>query len=210
MTERADDDLVGSVGHAANRHGVSDTPAAVWEQWGRITRFLESARLAFARERNLWTSLELEAVDDVKLSAPTGQGSYRVALAQHLQAVEDEDTLLGAVLIHSYAIAEAAASDRLSIPARDVGGIEDWGARLLATTGETWDSLKGGQAGAVEVAVARNAYAHGVRCIDHNSARRLRAAGLTDVKAGDPMVLDYRKLKALRGRVRSLLGAGGI
>jgi hypothetical protein len=78
---------------------------------GRITRFLESARLAFARERKLWTSLELEAVDDVKLSAPTGQGSYRVALAQHLQAVEDEDTLLGAVLIHSYAIAEAAVSD---------------------------------------------------------------------------------------------------
>jgi hypothetical protein len=36
------------------------------------------------------------------------------------QAVEDEDTLLGAVLIHSYAIAEAAASDRLSFPARDV------------------------------------------------------------------------------------------
>jgi hypothetical protein len=133
-----------------------------------------------------------------------------VALAQHLQAVEDEDTLLGAVLIHSYAIAEAAASDRLSIPARDVGGIEDWGARLLATTGETWYSLKGGLAGAVEVAVARNAYAHGARCLDETSARRLRAAGLTDVSAGDPVVLDYPKLKALRGRLRSLLGAGGI
>lgn len=127
-TERVDDELVGSFCHAANRHEVSDTPAGVWDQWGRITRFLESARLAFARERNLWTSLELEAVDDVKLSAPTGQGSYRVALAQHLRAVEDEDTLLGAVLIHSYAIAEAAASDRLSVPARDLGGMRT-GAR---------------------------------------------------------------------------------
>jgi hypothetical protein len=185
-------------------------PVAVWDQWGKITRFLESARLAFARERNLWASLELEAVDEVKLSAPTGKGSYRVALAQHLQAVEDEDTLLGAVLIHSYAIAEAAASDRLSIPARDVGGIEDWGARLLAITGEDWNSLKGGLAGAVEVAVARNAYAHGARRLDETSARRLRAAGLTATTAGDPVILDYRKLKALRGRLRSLLGAGGI
>ena len=183
--EPVDDELVGSVGHAANRHGVSETPAAVWEQWGRVTRFLESARLAFARERNLWTSLEIEAV-------------------------EDEDTLLGAVLVHSYAIAEAAAGDRLSILTRDVGGIEDWGTRLLATTGETWESLKGGKAGAVEAAVTRNAYAHGARSLDHNSARRLRAAGLTHVNAGDPIVLDYRKLKTLRGRLRSLLGAGGI
>jgi hypothetical protein len=58
--------------------------------------------------------------------------------------------------------------------------------------------------------MARNAYAHAAQRLDEASARRLRAAGLTGVKVGDPVVLDYRTLKALRGRLRSLLRAGGI
>jgi hypothetical protein len=33
--------------------------APVWTEWGRLTRFLESAQPAFVRERNLWRSLEL-------------------------------------------------------------------------------------------------------------------------------------------------------
>jgi len=39
---------------------------ALFDEWGRITRFLESARLPFARERNLWTSLEIATTDDVQ------------------------------------------------------------------------------------------------------------------------------------------------
>jgi hypothetical protein len=183
---------------------------AVWNEWRRITRFLESARIAFARERNLWTSLEIESAEDVKLSATTGHGAYRVPLTGHLAAVQDEDTLFGSVLIHSYALAEAAAAERLAADARDFGGIEDWGTRLLATTGETWSSVKGGRTGCVEVAVVRNAYAHGVRRIDRAAANRLRAAGITFPGEDDAVTLDYATLKAFRGRLRSLLGVGGI
>jgi len=176
-----------------------DSPgeAPIWSEWGRLTRFLESARLAFARERNLWASLELRSTEDIKLSAPTTHGIYKVALTQHLAAVRDDETLLASVLIHSYALAETAAAERLHGDARDFRGIEDWGTRLLATTGVTWDSLNEGVAGAVEVAVVRNAYAHGGRRVDELAAKRLRAVGKTQPTAGDLVVLDYPTLKGV-------------
>ena len=80
----------------ASRNGAATSP--VWDKWRHITRFLESARLAFARERNLWTSLEIESAEAVKLSAPTGQGAYRVSLHKHLAAVQDEDTREGLLI----------------------------------------------------------------------------------------------------------------
>ena len=180
--------------------------APVWSEWGRLTRFLESARLAFARESNLWTSLELRSADEVKLSAATPHGTYKVGLQQHLDAVRDEEMLLASVLIHSYALAETAAAERLGGDARDFGGIEDWGTRLLATTGSTWDALKEGLAGAVEVAVVRNAYAHGGRRIDESAANRLRAVGMTSPARGDLVVLDYPTVKVFRGRLRDADG----
>jgi len=191
---------------------VNDDPetAAVWNEWGRLTRFLESARLAFARERGLWSSLELRSAEEVKLSAVTPRGSYRVGLAQHLAAVGDEETLLASVLIHSYALAETAAVERLGGDARDFRGIEDWGTRFLATTGATWDSLNEGRAGAVEVAVVRNAYAHGSRRIDESGARRLRAVGIAHPREGDRVGLDYAMLRVFRGRLRALMSTGGV
>ena len=101
--------------------------APAWHEWRRLTRFLESARLAFARESNLWTSLELRSADEVRLSAATPRGTYKIGLQQHLDAVRDEEMLLASVLIHSYALAETAAAERLGGDARDFGGIEDWG-----------------------------------------------------------------------------------
>lgn len=110
----------------------------------------------------------------------------------------------------SYALAETAAAERLGGDARAFGGIEDWGARLLATTGLTWDSVQDGRAGAVEVAVVRNTYAHGGRRIDESAANRLRAAGHTDAKNGDLMALDYAMLRVFRGRLRTLMDLGGV
>ena len=184
--------------------------APVWREWRRLTRFLESARLAFARESNLWTSLELRSADEVKLSAATPHGIYKVGLQQHLEAVRDEEMLLASVLIHSYALAETAAAERLGGDARDFGGIEDWGERLLATTGSTWDALTEGVAGAVEVAVVRNAYAHGDRRIDESAANRLRGVGMTSPARGDMVVLDYAMVKVFRGRLRTLMDRGGV
>lgn len=189
---------------------VGNNAASVFEEWGRITRFLESARLAFARERNLWTTLEIASGDDIRLSAPAGQGRYEVRLSQHLAAVRDDEILFASVLIHSYALASFAASDRLGVTSRDLGGIEDWGARLLATTNKDWSDVKGHKAGAVEVAVVRNALAHGSRTIDEPAAVRLAAVGISSYAAGEPVTLHHDDLREFRARLLSLLNVGGV
>ncbi|MDX6678358.1 MAG: hypothetical protein QOE31_2410 [Solirubrobacteraceae bacterium] len=184
--------------------------APVFEEWGRITRFLESARLAFARERNLWTGLEIATSDDVRLSAPAGQGIYKVRLSQHLAAIQDDETLFASVLIHSYALTEFAASDRLKVASRDLGGIENWGGRLLETTKKDWTDVKGQKAGAVEVAVVRNALAHGSRTIDEVAAARLATVGVARYSPGDAVTLGHDELREFRARLLSLLNVGGV
>ena len=67
-------------------------------------------------------------------------------------------------LLSYYALAEAAAADKLGVDdVADVGGIEVWGQRLLDAAKAEWKQVKAGKAGAVEVAVVRNTIAHGER-----------------------------------------------
>lgn len=74
----------------------------LWSAWADLTRFLESARLAFARERALWESLELANRDKAKIAVQTGgRGLYKVRLDQHTQAAHDPITLYASVLIHA-------------------------------------------------------------------------------------------------------------
>ena len=96
-----------------------------YDEWGRLTRFLESARLAFARERESWASSGIEYPEQVRITAPQGHDS--VALHKHMDAVDDAETLDGSVLVHSYALAEAAAAERMQMNSRSLAGIEDWG-----------------------------------------------------------------------------------
>jgi phage-related minor tail protein len=114
------------------------------------------------------------------------------------------------VLIHTYAIAEAAAAQRLTRNQRTIGAIEDWGTELLAAAGSSWDDVEDGLAGTVEVAVVRNACAHRSRFIDRASAKRLTNARVTALGEGDPVTLSYPTLRNYRRRLRLLLGAGGI
>lgn len=181
---------------------------AVWDEWLRITRFLQGARLAFARENNLWTSLQI--VGPVQLAISEPKGKYQVGLADHLAAVRDAESLFASVLIHSYALAESAAADQLSMTARDFGGIEDWGQRLLESEGKAWPHLRAGLAGAVKTAVVRNAFAHGTRVIDEAAERRLRAAGVMNIPAGTVVSLTYDSLQGCRECLRHLLNLGGI
>jgi hypothetical protein len=157
----------------------------------------------------LWASLGIERAEQVRISAP--QGHYSVALHGHIEAIDDAETLLyGSVLVHSYASAECAAADRLATPSRSLGGIEDWGTRLLNTRESDWTDVDGGLGGAVEVAVARNAFAHGSRTIDAAARTRLFDAGARMRPAGSAVTLTYVELREFRGRLQSLLNASGI
>ncbi|GAA5017988.1 hypothetical protein GCM10023258_04520 [Terrabacter aeriphilus] len=184
--------------------------STVWTEWGALTRFLESARVAFARERNLWHSLELADPQIVQITTTTGVRRYQVALASHLAAVDDEVTLYASVLIHTYALTEAAATSKLGIDSRAAGGIETWGKLLLDANGRDWTGVFEGEGGAVEVAVVRNAFAHGTRVIDSAAEARLVAAGASPRTAGDAVSLTYEELRVYRDRLRSLLRTGGV
>lgn len=184
--------------------------STVWTEWGALTRFLESARVAFARERNLWSSLELADPDAVKITTTTGPRRYEVALKNHMAAVDDEVTLYASVLIHTYALAESAACRQLAIDSRTAGGIESWGGKLLSTHGRDWSGVFEGESGAVEVAVVRNAFAHGTRLIDDAAETRLAAAGAAPRASGDAVSLEYEELRQYRDRLRSLLRVGGV
>jgi len=182
-----------------------------WDEWGRLTRFLESARIAFQREARLWQSLELEDPRNATVHVVDGDASYSVTLDQHRAAVSDDWLLFGLVLISSYAVAEAATADKLGLTQlTNIGGIEVWGKRLLDGAGNSWSDVKDGLPGAVEVAAIRNVIAHGDRTYSANAVKRLSAAGITDRVAGTPVVLDYGTLREYRARLKSLLRAGRI
>ena len=83
------------------------------------------------------------------------------------------------------------------------------GARLLRLNGRDWSDVKGGLAGAVEVAVARNAFAHGARTIDASAQSRLLAAGARTRPPGSRVTLTYAEEK-FRARLLSLLNEDGI
>ena len=181
-----------------------------FDEWGRITRFLESGRRAFAREYELWSTLELGDRDAVKLSVTKPTGVYTVRVQQHLDAVADDQTFHAAVLLQTYALTEAAAADRLGVDARVFSGIEQWGTTLLEHAGAEWTDVKDGLPGAVELAVARNAFAHGTRTTDARAAKRLNDAGIRGRKTGTPVTLDYEQLVVFRSRLLSLLRAGEV
>lgn len=122
------------------------TVSTTWDAWADLTRFLEGARIAFARERTLWESLELADRDQARVRVPVGKGWYTASLDQHTRAVSDEETLYASVLIHSYALAESAAADALSQP-RVSGGIEGWVRTCSTSAGRRGARCREGKLG---------------------------------------------------------------
>ena len=108
-------------------------------------------------------------------------------------------------------LVHAAAAEVVADKAITSSGIESWGATLLKGNGAKWESVKGGLGGAVEVAVVRNAIAHGSRTVSESAAERLRKAGAKpERKAGDRISLSYQHLRGWRNRLESLMTASGL
>ncbi|MFT3796973.1 hypothetical protein [Microbacterium sp.] len=169
-----------------------------------------STRVAVARERAFWDQLDFTNRSTLKLKAAVGETKYPIRLVDHVSALEDEGTLMAATLVLSYALAESAVVDRLCLDSRSVAGIEDWGGRLLRTTGGNWSSVTGGLAGAVEVGVVRNVIVHGQSTIDEKNYTRLEKAGSQAFALGDVVELTYESVVAYRARLKSLLAVGGL
>ena len=177
---------------------------AFWDEWQRLTRFLESTQVAYDREVQSLSALRGNGL------TVRSAGPYELPLDEHLAAVKDRDILFATVLIHSYALAESAAADHLGIPLRELQRIEEWGTDLLAKAGASWEHVDGGLGGAVEVAVARNALAQATPELDAQSVNRLRRAGAKGHTIGDPVSLHYGTLQQYRKRLRVLMHTGGV
>lgn len=182
----------------------------IWDEWGRITRFFESSRIALAREASLWSSLELAEPDSAFVRVESGTSSYQVSLEDHAQAVADDWFLYASALMSYYALAESAAAERLG---REdlvgMDGIADWGTQLLDLAGSDWRKVQGKRVGAIEVGVVRNLIAHGDRTYSKRAVAKLSAAGLARCPAeGDPLVLDDGAFREYRSRLKSLLNRG--
>jgi hypothetical protein len=183
----------------------------IWEEWGRLTRFHESARLAFAREERLWNELQLSNADSATVLIQSGDRTYQVSVGQHRSAIADEQLLGASVLLYSYALAEAAVEEVLGSGATEKGGIENWSEDLLKKAGNSWNSVEGGKAGVVETAIVRNAIAHGATSYTQSDVNRiLQVGGAPAWKAMDSLRLDYDSILEYRKCLKSLLRCGKV
>ena len=156
----------------------------------------------------MWQSLGLVDLAGATISSRRDGVDHSVDLDKHLAALTDEDILWGAVLVHSYALVQNAAVEELG---SKVPGIENWGQAILERNGKTWTDVKGGLAGAVEVAVVRNAIAHGTRRVDENSAKRIkRTGGPTTWRENSKISFGYAQLRGYRNRLKDLLVQSGL
>ena len=195
-----------------NTLGGQQGERMVWDEWGRLTRFFESSRIALAREATLWQSLELANPDDAFVRVESGSCTYQVSLAAHTEAVSDTWFLYASALLSYFALAESAAAEKLGLD--DLVGLDgavDWGDRLLASAGTDWRKVHGGRLGMVEVAVVRNLIAHGDRMYSKRAVTRLTSFGVRPGPAvGDPVVLDDETFREFRARLKSLLNRCGL
>lgn len=178
----------------------------VWAQWGRVTRFLESSRVALGRESYLWTSLGLLDHSATKIQVLDGESTYQASVAEHTSALNDVEIFCSMVLIHSFALVEDATAGVLNVQTPLSGGIESWGNQLLCHANASWDDVKDGKVGAVEVAVVRNTLAHGTWVVDQASANRLSNVSPGHAwTVGHRVEMTFQVLDEYRARLKSLL-----
>lgn len=187
------------------------TVSEIWDEWKRLTRFLECSKIAFQRELSVWAGLEVPDLSAVKIATQNGASNFRVSANDHIETLRDEDLLYFIVLTYSYSLCECYARVKLGVgeSARLSGGIEGWGATLLGQTGNSWADVLGGRAGLIEVAVVRNFIAHGSRLVGQSTLDRFQAAGEPcPWKLGDAVALSYTNVEEYRSRLKSLMRLG--
>lgn len=84
------------------------------------------------------------------------------------------------------------------------GGIEAWGTRILTDLGRDWSYVEAEKAGLVEVAIVRNAIAHGETDVTQSMVNRVNiVGGSLPWNIGSPIRLDIARVKEYRHRLRS-------
>lgn len=205
----------------------------LWDNWGRLTRVLESGSIAFSEERDRVRGL---GQPDKILDHSAGQkGRYRVTNAQHCDALDDESTFYAAVFTHFYALAEATALDALEPATGELtGGIQAWASKLLERNGKTYDDIScrpspdlslwrlprdksttqgfmKGSLALLEVGLIRNLITHGGSRVNERTLDTLRGAGQEPaVVEGQLLTLSLDDVRNYKGRLAILLNVAGF
>lgn len=80
--------------------------SGLWVRWGALTRSLISTRIAVERERSFWERLNFTNRSNLKIKAKARGGAFTIRSVDHVNAVDDEGTVLAAALVLSYSLAE--------------------------------------------------------------------------------------------------------
>ena len=186
------------------------TVAEVWDEWKRLTRFLECSKIAFHRELGIWGSLEVPDLAAIQIATQNGRSTFKLNAQEHADTLQDESLLYFIVLTYSYSLCECYARVKLGLGESEQlkSGIEVWGEQVLKTTGNTWGDVFGGRAGLIEVAIARNFISHGSRSIGQSTLNRFQNAKEScPWKVGDIFTLDYDTVEIYRSRLKSFMRA---
>lgn len=199
----------------------------VWTRWKELTQFLALSDHVLLSQQEQWRALPIPDKHDVKILRQDGPYKFETDGATYEAILSDRHVLASVVLLNSYALVESAVRQvyGLLVPDTSVstpllgqiranattitdvvknGGIETWGTQVLSDLRRDWSYVETQKAGLVEVAIARNAIAHGEAEVTQSMVNRATASSASLPWAvGSPIRLDIARVKEYRHRLRS-------
>lgn len=199
----------------------------VWTKWKELTQFLALSDHVLLSQQEQWRALPLANKDDAKIIRQDGPYTFETDGKTYDAVLTDRHVLCSVVLLNSYALIETIARQIYDILVADTavntplvvsfrantdsihqviktGGLEVWGTTLLQDLGRNWTPVETNQAGLVEVAVVRNAIAHGETHVTNSMINRVKASnGTLPWPLGSEIRLDIPRIKEYRHRLRS-------
>lgn len=199
----------------------------VWTRWKELTQFLALSDHVLISQQEQWRALPIPDKQNIKILRQDGPYKFETDGATYEAILSDRHVLASVVLLNSYALVESAVRQVYGILVADAaattplltqirantisigdllknGGIETWGTQVLADLGRNWSYVETQKAGLVEVAIVRNAIAHGEADVTQSMINRAGASGASlPWLVGSPVRLDIALLKEYRHRLRS-------
>ncbi|WP_421176306.1 hypothetical protein [Aeromonas jandaei] len=199
----------------------------VWTSWKELTQFLALSDHVLISQHEQWRQLPIPNKPAIKILRQDGPYKFETDGETYEKILADRHVLASVVLLNSYALVESAVRQIYELLISDLsvntplltqiraaqtsitdtvknGGIEAWGTRILTDLGRNWSYVETGKAGLVEVAIVRNAIAHGEANVTQSMVNRVNAVGGSlPWNIGSPIKLDIARVKEYRHRLRS-------
>lgn len=199
----------------------------VWTRWKELTQFLALSDHVLLSQQDQWRALPIPDKQNVRILRKDGPYTFETNGATYEAILSDRHVLASVVLLNSYALVESAVRQIYGVLAADAavttpmlvhirantmsignllknGGIETWGTQVLTDLGRDWSYVETQKAGLVEVAIVRNAIAHGEADVTQSMINRAGGSGASlPWSVGIPIRLDIALLREYRNRLRS-------